>query len=62
MQINDDGVGLSNIKKPSTWTRLVKMDVGPMGTIKEGAKSILGKRNKLAMFAEGEVEDDNTNG
>ena len=31
MQISDAGVGLSNIRKSSTWTRLVRMDIGPMG-------------------------------
>ena len=31
MQISDVGVGLSNIKKSSTRTRLVRMDIRPMG-------------------------------
>ena len=33
------------------------MDVGPVKIIKEGARSILGKSNMLAMFADGEVEN-----
>ena len=33
------------------------MDVRPMEIIKEGARSILGKRNMLAMVADGEAED-----
>ena len=55
VQSIDDGVGLSNIKKPSTWTRLVWMDVGPVRMLKEGAKSILGKRHKLVVLADGEL-------
>ena len=31
---NEEGVGLSNNKKRNTWTRLVCMDVGPVGIIK----------------------------
>ena len=58
VQISDAGVGLNNIRKPSTWTRLVRMDVGPVGVLKEGAKSILGKRNNLAMVVDGEAEVD----
>ena len=34
-----EGVGLCNIKKPFTWTRLARMDVGLVGRLKEGAKS-----------------------
>ena len=34
------------------------MDVGPVGVLKEGAKSILGKRNNLAMVVDGEAEVD----
>ena len=49
--------GLSELKKQPTWTRLVRMDVRPMEIIKEGARSILGKRNMLAMVADGEAED-----
>ena len=33
------------------------MDVGPVEIIKEGARSILGKGNMLAMFANGEVKN-----
>ena len=62
VQIIEDGVGLSNIKRPSTWTRLAWMDVGLVGILKEGAKSILGKRHKLVVLADGEVEDDSNNG
>ena len=39
MQSMVEGVGLCNIKKPSTWTRLARMDVGLVGRLKEGAKS-----------------------
>ena len=39
MQSMAEGVGLCNIKKPSTWTRLARMDVGLVGRLKEGAKS-----------------------
>ena len=38
------------------------MDVGPVGRLKEGAKSILGKRNKLAVLVDREAEEDNNNG
>ena len=38
--------------------RLVRMEVGPVGVLKEGAKSILGKRNNLTMGVDGEVEAD----
>lgn len=58
VQINDAGVGLNNIRKPSIWTRLVRMNVGLVGMLKEGDKSILGKRNNLAMVDDGEVEVD----
>ena len=30
-----EGAGLSELKKQPTWTRLVRMDVGPMEIIKE---------------------------
>ena len=33
-----------------------------MGMLKEGAKSILGKRQKLAVLDDGEVEEDSNNG
>ena len=62
VQSIDDDVGLTNIKKPSTWTRLVRMDVGPVGMLKEGVESILGKRHKLAVLADGEAENDSNNG
>ena len=62
MQISDAGVGLSNIRKSSTWTRLVQMDVGPVRMLKKGAKSILGNRNNLAMVVDGEAEADSNNG
>ena len=61
-QSMDEGVGLSNIKKPSTWTRLVRMDVGLVGMLKEGAKSILGKRQKLVVLDNGEAEEESNNG
>ena len=49
---------MNNIRKPFTWTRLVQMDVRPVGVLKEGAKYILGKRSNLAMVADGEAEAD----
>ena len=49
-------VGINNTRKLSTWTRLVRMEVGLVGILKEGAKSILGKRNNLTMGVDGEVE------
>ena len=33
-----------------------------MGMLKEGAKSILGKRQKLAVLDDGEAEKDSNNG
>ena len=33
-----------------------------MGMLKEGVKSILGKRHKLAVLADGEAKDDSNNG
>ena len=36
--------GLQRVEKQSRWTRLTRMDFGPMDLFKEGAKSILGKR------------------
>ena len=33
-----------------------------MGRLKEAAKSILGKRNKLAVLVDREAEEDNNNG
>ena len=38
------------------------MDVGSVGRLKEAAKSILGKRNKLAVLVDREAEEDNNNG
>ena len=58
MQLSNDGVGLYNTTKLSTWTRLVRMEVGPVVVLKEGAKSILGKRNNLTMGVDAEVEAD----
>ena len=58
VQINNAGVGLNNTRKLSTWTRLVRMEVGLVGVLKEGAKIILGKRNNLTMGVNGEAEAD----
>ena len=58
VQISNVGVGLNNTRKLFTWTRLVRMEVGPVGVLKEGPKSILGKRNNLTMGVDGEVEAD----
>ena len=44
MQISNVRVGLNNTRKPSTWTKLVQMEVGHVGVLKEGAKSIFGKK------------------
>ena len=33
-----------------------------MGMLKEGVKSILGKRHKLPVLADGEAKDDSNNG
>lgn len=38
------------------------MDVWPVGIIKEGAKPILGKRNMLVVFVDGELKDKNSKG
>ena len=59
---NEEGAGLSNIKKQPTWTRLVRMDVGPVGIIKGEAKSILGKRNMLDVFVVKEAKDEYSKG
>ena len=61
-QISDASVGPSHILKPFTWTRLVRMDVRHVGMLKEGVKSILGKRNNLDMVVDREAEVDNNNG
>ena len=58
IQISIVGVGSNKIRKPSTWTRLVRMEFGLVGVLKEGAKSILGKRNNLTMGVNGEAEAD----
>ena len=44
MQISNVRVGLNNTRKPSTWAKLVQMEVGHVGVLKEGAKSIFGKK------------------
>ena len=62
MYCTEEGAGLSSNKKKNTWTRLVRMNVGPIGILKEGAKSILGKRNMLEVFSIGEIEDDKCKG
>ena len=41
--------GLQRVEKQSRWTRLTRMDFGPMDLFKEGAKSILGKRGSQGM-------------
>ena len=38
------------------------MDVGPVGMLKEKAKSILGKRNMLEVFSFGDTEDEKCKG
>ena len=43
-------------------TRLARMDVGPMEMYKEGAKSILRKRNMLEVFSFGDIEDEKCKG
>ena len=62
MYCTEEGAGLSSNKKKNTWTRLVRINVGPIGILKEGAKSILGKRNMLEVFSIGEIEDDKCKG
>jgi len=41
----DVGNGPHSPKTKPTWTRLRRMDIGPVELIKEGAKSVLGKRS-----------------
>ena len=41
----DVGNGPHSPKTKATWTRLRRMDIGPVELIKEGAKSVLGKRS-----------------
>ena len=42
-QIEDNGP--QRVVKQSRWSRLTRMDLGPVDLFKEGAKSILGKRS-----------------
>ena len=43
--MNKNGpIGPQGVNKQSKWTRFTCMDFGPMDLLKEGAKSILGKR------------------
>ena len=42
-QIEDNGS--QKLVKQSRWSRLTRMDLGPVDLFKEGAKSILGKRS-----------------
>ena len=58
VQLCNYGVRPNNSRNPSTWIRLVWLEVGPVGVLKEGAKSILRKRNNLTMGVDGEVEAD----
>ena len=58
----EEGARLSSNKKKNTWTRLARMDVGPVEILKEGAKSILGKRNMFEVFSIGETEDEKCKG
>ena len=41
----DFGIGPHSPKTKATWTRLRRMDIRPVELIKEGAKSVLGKRS-----------------
>lgn len=38
-------IGPQGIDKKNTWTRFTRMNYGPVDFLKEGAKSILGKRD-----------------
>ena len=58
----EDGAGLNSNKKKNTWTRLARMEVGPVEMLKEGAKSILGKRNMLEVFSFRDTKDDKCKG
>ncbi|KAL0012666.1 hypothetical protein SO802_007774 [Lithocarpus litseifolius] len=72
VQIIEAESGSGEGKKQPKWTRLVRMDYGPVELLKEGAKSILGKRSLQPMYEEGledsqhsaakrgKVEDDST--
>ena len=41
----DSGCGLQSPKQKASWSRLRRMEIGPVKFFKEGAKSVLGKRN-----------------
>ena len=41
--------GPQRVEKQSKWTRLRRIDFGPMDLFKEGAKTILGKRGSQGM-------------
>ena len=41
--------GPQRLEKQSKWTRLTRMDFGPVDLFKEGAKTILGKRGSQGM-------------
>ena len=56
VQVNEAESGPVEGKKQPKWTRLVRMDGGPVELLKEGAKSILGKRS-LQPVNEDEMED-----
>ena len=45
VQVNEAESGPGEGKKQPKWTRLVRMECGPVEQLKEGAKSILGKRS-----------------
>jgi len=48
--MNKNGaIGPQGLDKQSKWTRFTRMDFGPMDLLKEGAKSILGKRGSQGM-------------
>ena len=57
-QIEDSGP--QKVVKQSRWSRLTRMDLGPMDLFKEGAKSILGKRSSQCiqqdMFDKGDEQ------
>ncbi|KAK9983217.1 hypothetical protein SO802_032742 [Lithocarpus litseifolius] len=56
VQIIEAESGSGEGKKQPKWTRLVRMDYGPIELLKEGAKSILGKRSLQPTYEEG-MED-----
>ena len=48
--MNKNGaIGPQGVDKQSKWTRFTRMDFGPVDLLKEGAKSILGKRGSQGM-------------